>query len=47
MADVNTETFFTQSNSLFPVPTEDEKISADEFLLASTHLAHFFGFLNM
>jgi hypothetical protein len=47
MADVKAETFFTQSNSPFPGPTEDEKISADEFLLASTHLANFFGFPNM
>ncbi|XP_046462235.1 glycolipid transfer protein-like [Daphnia pulex] len=46
MADVKSETFFTQSNSPFPGPTEDEKISADEFLLASTHLANFFGILG-
>lgn len=43
MASPSTETFFTQANSPFPEPTVDEKIDVDEFLLASNHLAQFFG----
>lgn len=46
MAGVNTETFFTQAHSPFPEPIENEKINANEFLSASTHLAHFFGFFK-
>jgi hypothetical protein len=44
MASVNSETFFTQAHSTFPEPTDDEKIGANEFLSASSHLANFFGF---
>nr|CAH0104854.1 unnamed protein product [Daphnia galeata] len=46
MAGVSTETFFTQAHSPFPEPIENEKINANEFLSASTHLAHFFGILG-
>lgn len=43
-ANVDRETFLTQTPSQFPKPTLDGKVNAAEFLAASDHLAKFFGF---
>ncbi len=43
MAGSDNETFFNKADSPFPELTEDGKIDMDKFLLASNHLAHFFG----